>query len=396
MRAITGVRSTLIRDFQSRVTGKDGFGKYLDWGKTRAKDFQCLAQIAFLIDIYPKTTIPSSYQLETWLHDTKPLTATFHANFTKTIDIFIKLARDPQLSLPFNKNRDEARVSPVEFTFIGLLIHVYSAELSEKQLAAAITKQRANVRAAFTDIRTNTAVVNHMVAFIKKLPSTSWWREAKEQNEVPAFETVQAPSESAEILPRKSIKRKRAVDTEDSEDQAEIRPTRPKTRVSTTSKPTITHRPATLSRSTTAVASSSKLFMETDDSHDETETKPIRLGKTRQVSTTSTSKPLAVTPRPATSTATSPSNLFTESDESEDEAETRPARPKTQILPTSVTSRPAALSRSTGAVASSSKLSSTTPAKSATTVKRSPKSVAVSKAVPAPKATTSKTVAKPK
>ncbi|OSX63079.1 hypothetical protein POSPLADRAFT_1087352, partial [Postia placenta MAD-698-R-SB12] len=163
MQANTGPRSSLIREVQSTVLGAEGFGDNLDWGRARGRDFQCLASIIYLMEHHPLTTFPGAPQLDKWLQITTPVTSQFRSEVVDTFRIFVALVRDKRYNASFSK---PTRVSPIEFTMIGILISVHRAKLSMTQLSSAIRIMRADVRKRHVDIRANTKVTKDMFAFI--------------------------------------------------------------------------------------------------------------------------------------------------------------------------------------------------------------------------------------
>ncbi|KAI0822105.1 hypothetical protein BC628DRAFT_1522502, partial [Trametes gibbosa] len=163
MQAIVGPWPTLIREVQSIVLGDDGFGEDLDWGHDRGRDFQCLAAIINLIDTYPATVFPSAPRIEKWLSSTSPVPAKTREAVLDTFRIFITLVNDKRYNKAFNK---PTRVSPVEFTMIGVLISRFRKTLELKQLSQAIWRMRADVRNTHKDVRQNQRVVGTMFKFM--------------------------------------------------------------------------------------------------------------------------------------------------------------------------------------------------------------------------------------
>ncbi len=145
------------------MLGEDGFGEDLDWGTDRGKDFQCLATIILLIDAYPNTAYPGVQRLEKWLYSTSPIPAKTRQDVLDTFRIFITLVKDKKYNTAFSK---PGRVSPVEFTMIGVLISHFCKTHSLKQLSQAIWRMRADVRSHHEDIRQNSKVLKTMFQFI--------------------------------------------------------------------------------------------------------------------------------------------------------------------------------------------------------------------------------------
>jgi hypothetical protein len=105
-------------------------------------------------------------QLEKWLNLQDPFSSEFKKKVSDSYRIFAELVQDRKLNQVFKK---PAKVSPVEFTNIGLLIFAHKDTLTMAQLSAAIAKMRDDVRAAYVDIRMNSRVLKTMIDFIKTL-----------------------------------------------------------------------------------------------------------------------------------------------------------------------------------------------------------------------------------
>ncbi|KAI0641718.1 hypothetical protein C8Q79DRAFT_288783 [Trametes meyenii] len=165
LQAIPGPWPALIREVQSLVLGDAGFGEDLDWGHDRGRDFSCLASIIHLIDSYPSTTFPGAPRLEKWLMSTKAVPTKTREDVFETFRVFVALVKDKKTNMPFSK---PARVSPIEFTMMGVLISRFRDKLSLIQLSNAIWKMRADVRKHHKDIRQNSQVAKTMFKFITK------------------------------------------------------------------------------------------------------------------------------------------------------------------------------------------------------------------------------------
>ncbi|KAI9059484.1 hypothetical protein FKP32DRAFT_1531854, partial [Trametes sanguinea] len=163
MQAIPGPWPALIREVQSMVLGDDGFGEDLDWGHDRGRDFACLASIIHLIDLHPTSIFPSVPRLEKWLGNTQPVPAKTREEVLETFRIFVALVRDKKYNRAFSK---PARVSPIEFTMIGVLIYRLRKTHSLMQLSSAIWLLRADVRKKHVDIRSNQKVTSTMFKFL--------------------------------------------------------------------------------------------------------------------------------------------------------------------------------------------------------------------------------------
>ena len=105
-------------------------------------------------------------QLEKWLNVQEPLSSDFKAKISDSYRIFAELVQDKKLNKVFKK---PTKVSPVEFTTIGLLVYVHKDKLTMAQLSEGIQKMRDDVRSTYVDIRMNARVMKTMIDFIKSL-----------------------------------------------------------------------------------------------------------------------------------------------------------------------------------------------------------------------------------
>ncbi|PSR84196.1 hypothetical protein PHLCEN_2v5484 [Hermanssonia centrifuga] len=208
MQAISGPWPDLVRKIQSEVLGQDGFGDQLDWGRTRGRDFQCLASIICLIDRHPSASFPTAPQLDKWLQQQGPVPVKLSNDILETFKIFLKLVRNDKYNTCFQK----PRVSPVEFTMTGVLIHRHKAEFSMTRLSSAIAKMRANVRSMHNDVRANGRVTKTMFAFIGQVRDKELGVDGK-GDDSPAASSIKG------VATGKSGKRKRAEVESEEEDK---------------------------------------------------------------------------------------------------------------------------------------------------------------------------------
>ena len=219
MQAIPGPWPSLIREVQSIVLGDDGFGEDLDWGHDRGRDFQCLATIMCLIHGHPSQAFPGPARLEKWLSGTAAVPVQTRHDVFDTFRIFIALVKDKKLNVTFRK----PRVSPIEFTMIGVLIFHFKKTHSMAQLASKISSMRADVREQFQDIRANNKVLKVMFAFLKKNPTPPDTKEGKRP--VVAVDTIK---KKGGVVKVKLEKRKMSPEPISSDDDDEAPPPRKK------------------------------------------------------------------------------------------------------------------------------------------------------------------------
>ncbi|KAF8808804.1 hypothetical protein BYT27DRAFT_7188278 [Phlegmacium glaucopus] len=169
LQVINSPRASFIRELQTTYLKEDGWlgGDALEWDRSRGSDFRCLSQAIYCMEkISGNLKGVTMVQLEKWLNLQDPFPPDFRAKILDAYRIFAELVQDPKLNKVFKK---PAKVSPVEFMTIGLLVGVHKDTLTMAQLSAAIAKMREDVRAAYVDIRMNSRVMKTMIDFIKSL-----------------------------------------------------------------------------------------------------------------------------------------------------------------------------------------------------------------------------------
>lgn len=104
---------------KTHVTIDGGLIDLIDFDDTRGRAFHNTAQLVYCCAGLPAAQrIPSAAKLEKWLvaPDERPSSA-FKDSMAATLDRLWELARSEELDAPFR--RFKAKVSPVEFVFIG-------------------------------------------------------------------------------------------------------------------------------------------------------------------------------------------------------------------------------------------------------------------------------------
>ncbi|KDQ58197.1 hypothetical protein JAAARDRAFT_35021 [Jaapia argillacea MUCL 33604] len=171
LQAISSPRAALVRDLQNAYLGEDGLvGATLDWSITRGSDFRCLAQFLQSLENFPdQKTVATVQQLDKWLHSSEPPSEEFCEKAHSTYSIFLDLAKDKKHTKVL---KSPAKVAPLEFVMISLLIAVYKDKLSLGQLAGLIEDMRKDVRSLHKDIRLNNRVARSMMDFIRAVKPT--------------------------------------------------------------------------------------------------------------------------------------------------------------------------------------------------------------------------------
>jgi hypothetical protein len=153
LQVINSSRATFIRELQTTHLKEDGWlgGDSLDWDRSRGSDFRCISQAIFCMEKFlGNLKGVTMIQLEKWLNLQDPFRSNFKSKISDSYRIFAELVQDRKLNKVFKK---PAKVSPVEFTTIGLLVFVHKDTLTMAQLSEAIAKMRDDVRATYVDIR---------------------------------------------------------------------------------------------------------------------------------------------------------------------------------------------------------------------------------------------------
>lgn len=108
----------------------------------------------------------SIVQLEKWLNETEEFSSSFKAKVQDGFRVFLDLVLDKKLNKVFKK---PAKISPIEFILISLLVAVHKDKFTKAQLSAAIGNMRDDVRDTHVDIRMNDRVTKTMLEFIRQL-----------------------------------------------------------------------------------------------------------------------------------------------------------------------------------------------------------------------------------
>ncbi|KAJ7148226.1 hypothetical protein C8R46DRAFT_1128088 [Mycena filopes] len=161
LKVLSTPRAQFVRTLQDDFLNNDASGlggAALAWDRSRGSDFRCLAQTIQCIAVSPKTT--SIQATEKWLADPAPMPPAFAASIENTYRVFEALVRAPENAKAF------AKIAPVEFIMVGMLVHRHKARLTLKEMGRAVQAMRTHVRKEHADIRNNGKVYKTMNAFI--------------------------------------------------------------------------------------------------------------------------------------------------------------------------------------------------------------------------------------
>ncbi|KAJ7436712.1 hypothetical protein FB451DRAFT_1108693, partial [Mycena latifolia] len=165
LKVLTTPRAKFIRALQDGFLNSESAGlggAALAWDRSRGSDFRCLAQTVQCIALSPKTT--SIQATEKWLADTAPMAPAFARDIEGTYRVFERLVADDARAS--GGKSTFAKIAPVEFITVGILVHRHKARLTLSGLAGAVAAMRADVRRVHDDIRNNGKVYKTMSAFI--------------------------------------------------------------------------------------------------------------------------------------------------------------------------------------------------------------------------------------
>ncbi|KAN0138752.1 hypothetical protein V8E53_003140 [Lactarius tabidus] len=142
---------------KTHVTIDGGLVDVITFDDTRGRAFQNIAQLVYCCEGLPSAQrIPSVAKLEKWLTapDEKPSNA-FRDAMGQVLDRLWELARSTEHDAAF---RLKAKVSPVEFVFIGVLLYTMCNGYTAAEQARAVLVLRRDIRKAHVDVRFNARV----------------------------------------------------------------------------------------------------------------------------------------------------------------------------------------------------------------------------------------------
>lgn len=201
-------RTDFIRDLQNEYAKEDGWlgPKHLAWDVSRGSDFRGIANAVCCMETYANLKgLMSMPQLEKWLSIDEPLKMSTQKTVEEAFRLFAAIVQDKKLSKVL---RTPAKISPVEFIGISILIYAYRDKATLAQLASGIADMRKDVRDQHVDIRMNTRVSKTIVDFVKK------WSPTKISGDKGGVASTLKSSSST--------KRKRTKDATDDDDDEDV------------------------------------------------------------------------------------------------------------------------------------------------------------------------------
>ena len=144
------------------MVDNEQFAKTFRIETARARDFQSIASVAFLIAKAPSQIMPTVASLEKWLNTETAVDDIIKEDVLGSFTKFISLVLDPKLSEPIKRGK----LSPAEFITICYFMSIIRKSCADEQISRAIGGLRDDVRQKHDDIRTNNKVFKTIFSFI--------------------------------------------------------------------------------------------------------------------------------------------------------------------------------------------------------------------------------------
>ena len=162
LQAINGPFPDIIREARRLMVDNEQFAKAFRIETARARDFQSLASVAFLIAKAPSQIMPTVASLEKWLNTEAAVDNEIKEGILESFTKFISLVLNPKLSEPIKRGR----LSPAEFIMICYFMSLIRKSCADEEISRAIGDLRDDVRRKHDDIRTNNKVFKTMFTFV--------------------------------------------------------------------------------------------------------------------------------------------------------------------------------------------------------------------------------------
>ncbi|TFK43458.1 hypothetical protein BDQ12DRAFT_675017 [Crucibulum laeve] len=167
LQAISSPWSQWIAELEAKhVMIEGGLSDVIEWDTSRGRNFQNLAYLVFCCDGISDEVIPTAPKIEKWLTRDGIPEEPFKSDIESTLRKYWKTATTRALNKGFKEI--QARLAPIEFIFIGVLLFVMRKKPEHNQ-ADAIYKLRSGIRQSFKDIRNNGDVAKALWSYIKIL-----------------------------------------------------------------------------------------------------------------------------------------------------------------------------------------------------------------------------------
>lgn len=237
------------------MVDNEQFGKAFRIETARARDFQSIASVAFLIAKAPSQIMPTVASLEKWLNTETVVDDTIKEDILESFTKFISLVLNPKLSEPIKRGR----LSPAEFIMICYLMSLIRRNCTDEEISRAVGDLRADVRQKHDDIRTNNKVFKTMFAFINNFRNSLVGKTTTGQRAKRKRDSTEDVGQGRKLAPQAStpqaIRRVKPVPLPT--------PASQRTPQTKTTAPTTTPMPGTSSRGS-VVAQRPTLFQKSD------------------------------------------------------------------------------------------------------------------------------------
>lgn len=144
------------------MVDNEQFAKAFKIETARARDFQSIASVAFLIAKAPSQIMPTVASLEKWLNTEVAVDDKTREDILESFTKFISLVLNPKLSEPIKRGR----LSPAEFIMICYFMSLIRGSCADDEISKAVGDLRDDVRRKHDDIRTNNKVFKTMFTFV--------------------------------------------------------------------------------------------------------------------------------------------------------------------------------------------------------------------------------------
>ena len=144
------------------MVDNEQFAKAFRIETARARDFQSIASVAFLIAKAPSQIMPTVASLEKWLNTEAAVDDNIKEDILESFAKFISLVLNAKLSEPIKRGR----LSPAEFIMICYFMSLIRRSCTDEEISKAIGGLRDDVRRNHDDIRTNSRVFKTMFTFV--------------------------------------------------------------------------------------------------------------------------------------------------------------------------------------------------------------------------------------
>lgn len=149
------------------MVDNEQFAKAFRIETARARDFQSIASVAFLVAKAPSQVMPTIASLEKWLNTEAAVDDKIKEDILESFTKFISLVLNPKLSEPIKRGK----LSPAEFIMICYFMSLIRKSCVDEEISKAVGDLRDDVRRKHDDIRTNNKVFKTMFTFINNFRS---------------------------------------------------------------------------------------------------------------------------------------------------------------------------------------------------------------------------------